>query len=166
MKLLYFCLFCLLSCLPAQAHKYYVSVTNFYYDSSQRQVKIGLKIFFDDLENAIARTGDKKIRVCQGKPGKEKEVLKSIEKYVKEHLFVRIDQKEIPWRLESKKCDSESAFLYLKAIESDRPEQVEIRNDILMEVFPEQRNIVQFNVEGTLQSTLLSRGRESVLRSF
>lgn len=152
--LLIFLLFVGLS--SSSAHKFYVSVTSVSYQSEDEVLQCKLKIFYDDLENALTEYGGEMVYLC-GDEGHEELMMR----YISEKFKIKTDTKNLPLRLKEWTCDEEAIWITLQSALKETPQQIEVNNAILMELFEEQRNIIQFNINNKRKSLLLFKDKSS-----
>lgn len=145
------------------AHKYYVSTVQM--DFSGNTTDISIRIFYDDMENALAQSYGSFLRLCPraaGDPGTQTDSLMCLYLAGKFAVFTNGEKGEkIEPHFVSSACDQEYVTLHFSAEVPENTKEITIRCDILTEVFPEQRNIIQISADGKRTSRLLSKGRES-----
>jgi len=137
------------------AHKYYVSVTTINYSQKDDALQITSRIFIDDLERTLEeRYG---LKAGLNTLGEDKSADNYIERYFRSKLFLKIDGREKPFNFLGKKYDTDMVVCYLEVpkVALAKAKSIEIRNELLMDVFEEQQNIVNFKWNGKKKSFLL-----------
>lgn len=132
-----------------KAHQFHVSKCSIEYNEKEKAVQITLQVFIDDLEEALREQG-----VDQLFLGTEKESKKAdeyIEKYLQQRFNLAINQKEKePVYLGKELSEDLTAFwFYLEVPKVKNMKEIKIFNNILMEIFDDQKNII--NVKGPKQ---------------
>ena len=136
-------------------HKYYVSVTTINYSQKDDALQITSRIFIDDLERVLEeRYG---LTTELNTPEEDKSSDSYIEKYFKTKLLIKIDGEERPFTFLGKKYDADMVVCYMEIpkVELAQAKSVEIRNELLIDVFEEQQNVVNFKWDGKKKSFLL-----------
>ncbi len=140
------------------AHKFYLSVTNVYYAEEEDALQITTRIFIDDLEEVMQeRYGIK--------PGlaTEEEVAsiadRYIEKYLRTKFLVALDGAPAKFVFLGKRYDTDVVICYLelKKVNFDSLASITVQNEVLTDLFPEQKNIVHFKWKENKKSFLLTK---------
>lgn len=145
-------------------HKYYVSVTQIEYASDKKAVQIVSRIFIDDLEQAVRNTYDNSITFAF--KDESEMVNKFIEKYLEDHLIVKINDKKVKLNFIGKEYDTDLVKCYLEVENIKKIESLEITNSLLFDIFSEQQNITKTKINGKQQSFILINNDETVLLKF
>lgn len=149
--------------LPGQLHQYHISKLDINVDVASQSYQVTVNVFIDDLELALKNKG-----IVNQKIGTENEAAMAdlnIEKYVKDHLTIRHDDKILELVFVGKEVSEGLLGLYCY-LEADIPNgkrgKLHITNTILTTEFDDQKNIVtilnsnkreeQFLLDGTNNS--------------
>ncbi len=137
------------------AHKFYISVTNVDYSEKDKAVQIITRIFVDDM-NAIL----KERYGLESKLGTDKETEMNreyLEKYLRTKFVVEINGKTVAYTFIGKKYDTDMIICYLEV--PDVPlaslKQIAIQNEILMDIYDDQQNVVHLKANGKKKSHVL-----------
>ena len=140
MQLIYLLSFLFLSILPAddlaEEHAIYVSVVEISY-GSDRNGKMQVKLFTDDLEDAILNHTGTRVKL-NGNCARHLELM---EAYLKEHLAITIDRQAIDYNISGCEKVDISTWLEFSFSCNDDWSAVRIQGDQLMELFPTQSNV-------------------------
>jgi len=139
------------------AHKFYISVTNVTYSEKDRALQITTRIFIDDFDELLKeRYG---ITAQLGTEHEFDRANEYIEKYVRAKFLVRINGSDVQYRFLGKKYDNDVLICYLEAPKVDFPgiKSIEIQNELLMDIFEDQQNIVHFKLNDHKKSFILIR---------
>ncbi len=149
-------------------HDFHLSKCDIIYNSEENAIQISLQLFIDDLELALAAKGHKNLGICTSKETLEAEEL--IHAYVSDHLRMNIDgvPLDLTWIGKEVSDDLAGIWCYLEVHPNEPRQSIDIRNDLLVEMFADQRNIVKLvynpevkahflfdnkDIEGTLKIT-------------
>ncbi|NNJ89907.1 MAG: hypothetical protein HKP53_10920 [Eudoraea sp.] len=139
------------------AHKFYVSVTNIEYYEKGKALQITSRVFIDDYEKVLEERYDVKTLI-----GTHEELSNAdeyIEKYLNAKFLVKINGKPTPYQFLGKKFDNDImiCFLEIPDISLEQLETIEIQNELLMDIFEEQKNILHFKILEKKKSFVLIR---------
>jgi len=139
------------------AHKFYVSVTNIeYYDKGQA-LQITSRLFIDDFEKVLEERYDVKTLLGTSEEIPNADV--HIEKYLNTKFLVKINGEPVRYQFLGKKFDNDImiCFLEIPDVSLDQLESIEIQNELLMDFFEEQKNILHFKILEKKKSFVLIR---------
>ncbi|RAR71452.1 DUF6702 family protein [Flavobacterium aciduliphilum] len=135
-------------------HKFYSSIFQINYVPQKKMVQITSRIFVDDLNQALEKKYHRKFFI-----GTEKESLQEEQellKYLSETVVLKINGKVRSLDFRSKEVEANVLICYFRITEVTKIHTFEIENTTLMELYPEQQNIVQANIFGEKKSFLLT----------
>ena len=135
-------------------HKFYVGMFQMKFVPQKKEMQITTRIFIDDINLALEKKFHKKTFIGEPKETKEDEVL--MQKYIAEKFKVKINGQAKSYTFLSKEIETNVVICYLKIKDLAKVNSLEIENSILMEIYPEQQNIIQFDNNGEKQSLLLT----------
>jgi len=159
----YFVLF-IIPLVAFTMHKYYISLTKIDYKKESNSVQITLRIFIDDLQETINSTYNKKLEL--GLPNESKEIDTLINNYIIPKLKVKINNVDKTYAYLGKEYEDEVVFVYLEIENIEVINSIEIINKILMEKFPNQKNIIKLNINGVKKTFLLTNKKYKDLLKF
>jgi hypothetical protein len=132
---------CLLAAKLLLTHPFHVSVCDVSYDSDDKHLKISVRLFLDDLENAI-RLYKNQEKLIITNPEDSVFIHQSINEYLQRNLIFSIDgNKYIPNYLGGE-TDMDVMWCYLEVKKLDPFSKIELTNTILTELFDDQENLV------------------------
>ena len=137
------------------AHKFYISVTNVGYSEKDEAIQITTRIFLDDMNTVLKARYD-----INSKLGTEKESdvdREYLEKYLRTKFLVEVDGKPREYIILGKKYDTDMVICYLEVpkIELSKVSSIAIQNEILMDIYDEQQNVVHIKIDGKKKSFVL-----------
>ena len=138
------------------AHKFYVSVTNITYSEKDASVQIVSRIFIDDVEKVLQERYDFEARLATENESKESDAY--LEKYIRAKFAVEVNGKNSPYSIIGREYDNDVIVYYLEVPDIDlaEMESIRIQNEILIDMFSEQQNIMHFDVAGKKKSFVLA----------
>jgi hypothetical protein len=147
--------------LGARLHPIHVSVTNVDYNERTRALEISARVFVDDLEAALLRGGAPALRI--GTPREARETDARIAAYLAANL--RIEGSGAP-AFVGKETEGGAVWLYVEIPQEGPPRALHVRNTLLMDLHPDQTNLLHARVGGTERSAAFRQGRESTTLDF
>lgn len=143
--------------LAFAAHKFYLSVTHVDYSEKDDSLQITTRIFIDDLEAVLLERYDTETNLATDMETDAAGDL--IEKYLHSRFMVRVNGEDRPFQFLGKKYDNDVVVCYLEVPELGLPrlKSLEVQNDILTDLFEEQKNVVHFQIKGEKKSFVLVR---------
>jgi len=141
--------------LSFTAHKFYVSVTNINYSEKDDALQIKTRIFIDDFEAVLLeRYGidaqlatDDEVSIAED----------YIIKYLTSKFLVRLNGEQVSFDYIGKKYDNDVVICYLEVtnIGFDQLKSIEIENEVLTDLYEEQKNLVHIKYKGKKKSFVL-----------
>ncbi len=147
-------------------HKFYVSVTNIEYYDKGKALQITSRVFIDDFEKALEERYE--VTTLLGTPQELPDAEVYIEKYLNAKFLVKINGETAPYQFLGKKYDNDImiCFLEIPEISLDQLNSIEIQNELLMDIFEEQKNILHFKILEKKKSFVLIRESNKGMLNF
>lgn len=142
------------------AHKFYVSNTIIEFSAQNQSYGITVKMFTDDLESAI---GGESIHL-----GEENEAVNAgtlVENYINSHFKLKFNDQDQMLSFIGKEVENDLTICYFEMLQSTDFYTLKIDNTMLLELFPEQKNIVSLAVGGKSQTLIMTSTHTSELVS-
>lgn len=139
------------------AHKFYVSVSQVTYSEKDKALQVTSRIFIDDFENVLNQRYGIQPKLATQTEADSADIY--IEKYLRTKFDVQIDGKPIPYTFLGKRYDRDIMVCYLEitGLTPGSFSEIAIRNDILTDLFDDQKNIVHLQVNDRKESFVLVR---------
>lgn len=151
--------FFLLSAFKSGAHEFYLSVTEIEYNNEEQSLQIITRVFIDDFQNVLNERYGEDLQLSED--DEEGPVGENIEKYLSQKLRLNANGKELQLNYLGKEYDADQLVLYIE-VENVAPfNKIEVTNEILTDLFDDQKNVVHVKVNGETKSLLLMRQQES-----
>ncbi|MBC2839054.1 DUF6702 family protein [Robiginitalea sp. SC105] len=146
-----------LLCAFDTAHKFYLSVTNVEYSEKDEALQITSRIFIDDLEDLLETRYD--LQAGLGTENEAETARQTIERYFNSKFRIFVNGEERAYTFLGSKYDKDLiiCFLEVRGVRKDTLESVGLQNEILTDLFIEQKNLVHFKVLGKKRSVVLIR---------
>ncbi len=128
-------------------HPFHVSKFDFVYNSKEKTWQITAHLFIDDLENALRKQGIDKLFL-----GSNKEIPNAQEyvvRYLKQHFSIEANEKAMEWTFLGKETsdDLKAIWCYMEIKNAMLPQTILIKNNVLTEVFSDQKNMISVTTE-------------------
>ncbi|WP_127138442.1 DUF6702 family protein [Flagellimonas oceanensis] len=141
----------------SSAHKFYLSVTNIVYSEDDSAFQITSRIFIDDLDRLLnERYG---VEANLATPKESKIADEYIGKYFRSKFVVELDGEIVPYTFLGKRYDKDVVICYLEIpnVELSEVKSMSVQNEVLMDLFDEQKNVVHVKWEDNKRSFVLIR---------
>lgn len=142
----------------AVPHKFYVSVTNVLYSEKDRAFQITSRVFIDDLEAVLLeRYG---VDTDLATPGESAQADQYIEKYFRAKFVVELNGRPVEYVFLGKRYDLDVAICYLEIPQINLAEisTMGLQNEVLTDLFEDQKNVVHVKWGGNKKSFVLIKG--------
>ena len=128
------------------AHQFYVSMCKVAFLPEQHQLDISIRIFTSDLEAAVKNRSGRDMHLNSSTELSASDSL--IDAYLRAHFLLKINDHETALLFLEKKIDGDATECHLRVENVDLVKKINIRNDILTELFDAQTNVVRVQVNG------------------
>jgi len=156
-----FLLFIILYSFQANAHKFYVSLTDINYNAQNQTLEVTIKVFTDDFEDCLNSIHGTSNFLCTEKEIPEIDI--QIEKYLTTHFKIENSATPLSSNYIGKKCENDYCYLFLEFSKFNLNEEYQLHNSILIDDFEEQVNKVNFKVNDQIRSYTLNKNKQSVV---
>ncbi|MEN1785397.1 MAG: DUF6702 family protein [Bacteroidota bacterium] len=137
------------------AHKFYLSVTNITYSEKDDALQITVRIFVDDLEDVLyERYG---LEAYQSTGAETKPLDAYIERYLRKKLAIQLDGQTMTYSFLGKAYEEDVVLCYLELTDvgMEQLSTMEIRNELLTDLYDEQKNLVHVKWKGKKRSFIM-----------
>ena len=142
-------------------HKYYVSVTEIQYVEDKQSVKIISRVFIDDFEKLLRERYNENITLAI--EDEMKIVDFYIQKYLNEKFKIEINGNKADINFIGKEYEDDIMLCYLEIENIKLISRIQVVNQVLFDVFPDQQNIVRIKINATNKSILLNKENDKGL---
>lgn len=136
-------------------HKFYVSVTQVDYNTKQQSLQIVSRIFINDIEELLKERYDASTNLDMGEesPG----VDKNLTTYLNQKLQFVVNGEEVSFTFLGKEYEDDLIICYLEIENITSLDTIKITNQVLMDLFEEQQNIVHVKKGNQRKSLILEK---------
>jgi len=145
-------------------HKFYVSVTQIEYKEEQHTLQLISRVFIDDIEDLMKKRYDTSIVIDNTKENKE--IDPYLKKYYDQKLKLVVNGKDVSFTFLGKEFEDDLIISYLEVENIPTLDNIKISNEVLMDLFEEQQNIVHVKKGNTRKSLILEKGKSDGLLNF
>lgn len=137
----------------APAHKFYVSITKIEYVKEKSSIQLITKIFTDDMEKALRQAYDPSIFLDSKKETEAAD--EAVKNYLLQKVKIKVNGKKVHLDYVGKEYDTDMVVAYFEVTGVTEVKNIEVENKVLMEIFPEQQNIIHLKTAKSRRSLLL-----------
>lgn len=123
-------------------HPFHISLTEIKWNSETEHLEISQKIFWDDLEVAMSGYHDESIDFLN--PANKEKLTEQIKAYVFTQNKLWVEDKEVELNFVGYEVEDDAAWFYLESAKVNEPVSIKIKDSLLLEDFPDQKNVIQF----------------------
>ncbi|MHB1107132.1 MAG: DUF6702 family protein [Lutibacter sp.] len=145
-------------------HKYYVSLCEIEYLKEKQSIQITLGVFIEDLEFILDKNSGKSLNLAS--KTEVANVDDYYKKYLNEHLQIFANGKNQLYKYIGKEYDGDIVRFYLEITDIKELKSIEITNNILINEFPDQKNIVKIKVKDFNKTFYLNKSNDKSLLKF
>jgi uncharacterized protein DUF6702 len=146
------------------AHKFYVSITKIEYVKEKKSLQIITKIFTDDIEDALQQRYNSSISLDSKKETKATD--EDVKRYILSKLKIEVNGKPVKLDYIGKEYDVDMLVAYIEVANITDLKSLEVENKILMEMFPEQQNIIHLKTPNSRKSLMLDKDEPNGVLKF
>ncbi|HEX6891786.1 MAG TPA: DUF6702 family protein [Chryseolinea sp.] len=151
-------LFFLTSLATTLVHPLHVSVTEIEMDHKEKRLEIMMRVFMDDLEVTLRekyKTPDLDVLNPKGRT-----VDQMMEEYLTLHFKIALDNKAQAIKYLGHEQEGDAFIFYIEVEKVKKWKTIQIQNDIIMEMYDDQSNIVHVTSNETVRSLRLTANRK------
>ena len=145
-------------------HKYYVSLCEIEYVKEQQSLQITFGVTLEDLEFTLKKNSGKQLNLAS------KIEIKNVDayykKYLNEHLLISVNSKYQPFKYVGKEYDGDIVRFYLEINDIKTLKSIEVTNNILIQEFEDQKNIVKIKVKDFNKTFYLTKSNDKSSLKF
>lgn len=150
--------------LSVASHKYYLSVTDLEYNRDSQSLQMITRLFYDDVEAVLKERYDETIAVDE--TADQEKLDRYLRKYLNAKLKITVNKEEQMLVFVGKEYEDDYIVVYTEIEDVLTIRTLTIENTLLMDVFPEQKNMVHTEILGKKKSFLMEDGNANALLNF
>ena len=132
-------------------HPFFMCVTDIKHNIKQHSLNISIKLFTNDIENALKKTTGKPIDLLNPKNKPEMEL--ELFNYIKKRFVLNNNQKPITLDFIGYEKEDDVIWVYLEGKKVNQPKNLKINTTLLYDYLPQQSNIVHAEINGVKKSS-------------
>lgn len=139
------------------AHKFYMSITDMYYNEEQGSLEIIIKLFTDDLEEVIEENTNYKLFL-----GTEKEIVKTdslLKVYFLNQFQLLENEESMQLDFLGKEAERDYTRLYIEVPNFNPSAKHKIKHAMLTEYFENQKNQINYSHFNQVTTLNLHKGK-------
>lgn len=140
-------------------HPLHVSVTEIEYDANKKALEMTMRIFLDDLETSI-RNDLQKPEMDITAPGPQYTTDRLVEDYLKKHFKINVNGKEIEYEYLGHEVELPVIYMYVLSSDVEEVKNITVYNDMIMETYDDQVNLVHVKVKDKVKSLKLATNKK------
>ena len=137
--------------LETHLHAFHTSITEMRYNPKQKSFEISLRVFTDDFEKTLSSNNQNKKFVIENND--KNDVF--IESYIRKHFVVKTPKNQkLIYQYVGKEKEGDATWIYLEMPINESLKGSKIQNDVLIDMFEDQTNIVNIFMNNDKKSYL------------
>ena len=145
-------------------HPLHVSVTEIEMDEKDKRLEIMMRVFADDLELTLRQNLGQPDLDILGMTDLDRDDVISL--YLKDHFKIQLDGKAQKANYLGHEQDDLAFVFYIETPNVQKWKSIQIQNDIIMETYADQSNLVHVTVGETVRSLRLTKDKPVDKLSF
>jgi len=142
-------------------HPFHVGLTEMEHNPETQTFQISIKLFSDDLENALTQEYDKSIDILNPRSQEEFDSLLFV--YVSNHFELKSGKTAIPLDFIGNERTYDVTWIYLESDPIKVVDKVLVKNELLFDLFDDQTHVVHYtNRSGELDTELVHRSKSTI----
>ena len=139
----------LLVFLMGFAHPFYLGVTSLEYNTKDKVLQGSIKLFVNDLEDALKKTTKKSVDLIHVKDTIGTSAM--LMAYLGSHFRLQVNGAPVKFEFLGFEREEEALWMYVE-YRCETPKKIQIQNTLLFDYLPDQSNIVHIDLNGTRKS--------------
>ncbi len=133
-------------------------------DVKQHTLGVSVKLFVNDLEDALKKTSTRNIDLLNPKNKQEMET--ELFAYIKKRLSIAVNNKAVALDFIGYEKEEESIWTYIEIKKVNQPKTIMVDTKLLYDFLPQQSNIVHAEINGVKKSSKVTNPDSKVELSF
>lgn len=144
----------LLRLLFSFKHPFYLSVTNLKYNANEKALQGSVKLFINDIEDALKRTQNHTVDLINPKDTLKTQLI--LEDYLKKRLSLSLNNEQKNFQVLGFEREQEAIWIYIEFKDCKFPKTLTLKNSLLYDFIKGQSNIIHIEVNGEKKSFKLN----------
>lgn len=121
----------------------------------EKSLSTSVKMFTNDLEEALSKSTGKKVDLINGT--NKEELNEWINDYIKKRLIVKVNGQSLGFQFIGFEREEDAIWSYIEYKNCPKPKKVIIENSLLYDHINTQINIVHFEISGDKKSSKVTK---------
>ncbi|MDA0193782.1 MAG: hypothetical protein O2951_01830 [Bacteroidetes bacterium] len=134
-------------------HPFHVSISEMAYNQEKKTIEISVRMFLDDLELTLAEKHAESINVLD--PNQKPKLDKWVEDYLEENLKIWVNDYQTEYDYLGSEIEGLALWTFIEISNVDQLRLIGIENNIMLEKFEDQIQLVHFSKEDQVRSLKL-----------
>lgn len=140
-------------------HPFHISVLDMEYDEDSKAIEISCRIFLDDLEETLRVYSDEAKLDIMDEASREK-IHVELERYILEKVKISVNGKTAEMNYLGEEIDGDVMWCYIEITKVKKLQSIEVENQLLLDSFDDQMNLVHMKAFGSTKSLKLYQFNE------
>ena len=148
--------------LSAQRHAIHASITQIDHNAKEKTLEVSVRIFTDDLETVLGlENAGQRFRIENGDKNDA-----AVERYLRKVFKIANPKGKVwPYKYIGKENEADATWVYVEFPLTEAPTGCKLQQQVLLDVFDDQVNIVNLTYQGEKKSYLFNiKTKEHVLQ--
>jgi hypothetical protein len=146
-------------------HPMHVSVTEIEFDEKDKELEIVSRIFIDDFEKTLqSNLRQPELDILEPKNGLTVDQMAS--KYLADHIKLSLDNKAQKIEYLGHEREGEAFIFYFVVNKVKKWKTIQVLNNVIMETYDDQSNLVHVTVQENVKSLRLTRDKSADKLTF
>lgn len=153
---------CFIWLLTSFLHPFHVSVSSIRYASEENALQITMKIFADDLEEALNKPPYRNARepyVDVLNPENINALSQKVEQYIRENFELSLNGELAKPVFLGFEIEDMAMWCYMEVRDVEKVENIKVRNSVLVNTYDDQVNIVHVDYHDHVKSMKLTKNK-------
>ena len=135
-------------------HPLYLGVTDLKYSGKEKALQGSVKLFTNDLEDALKKIHKQTIDLIN--PKDTAKTQKILEEYLRKRLSIKVNNEIKNYAFIGFEHEQEAIWMYIEIKNCPAPKKTDVENTLLYDYIKDQMNIIHFEVNGEKKSLKLN----------
>lgn len=140
-------------------HPLHLSVSEIFHNPETKSLEITQRIFADDLEEALRHFSKRRIDVLNPKDPEAFSMV--LQQYLNHNFQLQLNGKVIKPNYIGYEVEDDALWVYMEVPKVKKLKEIAVQNTLFFEMFDDQTNLINVDIEGKIRSLKLTEGEKS-----
>lgn len=145
-------------------HPFYLGMTDIRYKSQERSLQCSVRLFTNDLENALSRLNQRQVDLINYRDTTA--VAQLLKDYLKKRFALTLNGTKRNFDFIGFEREEEATWMHLEFRDCEAPQKIEIQNALLYDFLRTQANIIHVEVNGEKKSSKAENPQKDFIFDF